>query len=225
MQGREPLRDAGIEISVRSLGRMEPDENRASSSFAELAAAFNAQITELQQLMCLRIEGGEVLFPALAAFEPPDPTSAQQRQRAASSSARTCRRNALNCVMRSAPAAVPGPPVAQTTQSTCSSPTCTDSRCTAPSRAANVHDMPLPCPCPQFGCPGPPAQAPRRSAPAAACSCRASHICPVTGQPSRAGKSVPGHQGACGARTGGGAQGALRSMRGWLSRGAGFSPR
>ena len=54
---REPLRDTDAVMSASASTPHYQDENAAKSSFAELAGAFNARVTELQQLMCLRIEG------------------------------------------------------------------------------------------------------------------------------------------------------------------------
>ena len=50
---REPLRDADL------AGSCFPDENNNSgaTSFEELSQAFSQKVTDLQQLMCLRIEG------------------------------------------------------------------------------------------------------------------------------------------------------------------------
>lgn len=71
MGDREPLRDASASY-LRKVGSVAStfynDENNSgaegavassssSSGFAELSQAFNQRITELQQLMCLRIEG------------------------------------------------------------------------------------------------------------------------------------------------------------------------
>ena len=52
---REPLRDTDVlRVSASSF----PDENNCvSSGFQDLAAHFSQRITELQQVMCLRIEG------------------------------------------------------------------------------------------------------------------------------------------------------------------------
>jgi hypothetical protein len=59
---RQPLRDT--DVLVRDAGSAFPDENaRAASSFEELANAFSQRITELQQLMCLRIEGASPASP------------------------------------------------------------------------------------------------------------------------------------------------------------------
>lgn len=55
---REPLRDAYV---MRASMSSFPDENTSvSSGFQDLAQAFSSRITELQQIMCLRIEGAYV---------------------------------------------------------------------------------------------------------------------------------------------------------------------
>lgn len=62
---REPLRDTDAYMRVGSVSTLFPDENNprgAASSFQELSQAFSQRITELQQLMCLRIEGMHCAF-------------------------------------------------------------------------------------------------------------------------------------------------------------------
>lgn len=53
------LRKAGSHASTFYNDENENSSSSAAeaSSFADLAQAFNSRITELQQLMCLRIEG------------------------------------------------------------------------------------------------------------------------------------------------------------------------
>jgi hypothetical protein len=53
---REPLRDTNLQL--RASSSSFPDENSCGASgFHDLAQAFSQRITELQQVMCLRIEG------------------------------------------------------------------------------------------------------------------------------------------------------------------------
>jgi hypothetical protein len=55
---RQPLRDTDSFARASSTRFFQDENNCAASSFQELSQAFSQRITELQQLMCLRIEGG-----------------------------------------------------------------------------------------------------------------------------------------------------------------------
>jgi hypothetical protein len=61
---REPLRDTATYsmASESAVTRFQDENNSSTSSFQDLSQAFGQRITELQQLMCLRIEGRYAIF-------------------------------------------------------------------------------------------------------------------------------------------------------------------
>lgn len=130
---REPLRDTDAYMRASGSTFFQDENSAAASSFAELSQAFNQRITELQQLMCLRIEGEKGLSVVAGAWRAWRVGGQGPRRRSgAPTAARGAGSSFVRCDLRRRLTLPPPAHSPQITPSTCSWRTCRGSRCGRP---------------------------------------------------------------------------------------------